>query len=184
MCRAISVEDRSSDDETNDHLYNEDEVFVIHKPQSVCKLTLLVLLQDAGELQYHHQLKKSMIIDYIMSLGGNQKDPFVSPVMALKIIDFCFLIVNRTNITKKVNTRVTSIVLYSFHFFHQDAEQLVRRWFRVNAGEQVIVTFHHRVKSMDEIMEYLIEVNIVFAILYMFFYLTLKDLQLKTILID
>jgi hypothetical protein len=59
-----------------------------------------------------------MIIDYIMSLGGNQKDPFVSPVMALKIIDFCFLIVNRTNITKKVNTRVTSIVLYSFHFFH------------------------------------------------------------------
>ncbi len=46
-----------------------------------------------------------------MSLDGNKKDPFINPAMALKIIDFCHLIINRTNVTKKVNERIISVVL-------------------------------------------------------------------------
>lgn len=74
---------------------------------------------DEGESATQYKIPRSSIIDFIQSLRQHKgNDSFITPSKALKIIDYCHLLVSRTPIQKEVNKKVVYILLILFSAFY------------------------------------------------------------------
>jgi len=73
---------------------------------------------DKDESTTQHQIPRSTTIDFIQSFRKHgDNDSFITPKRALKILDFCHLLVSRAPIQKEVNKKVVYILFILFSPF-------------------------------------------------------------------